>query len=231
MNELLLIARQAKSQEEGLMFLLDPSAELVGSSVIKDVSGNNVSVINDGVVVSDEGPRPGVKSLRFNNNRYNTIRFAPGSIRNILTGDFTLDFKFKIDGAASSAALFGRWRQVQGQGGLLFIALNGVVNFYLGSYGENNTFIQGLSRFTANTWQHIRISRKATKFYAWVDKKLVAEINHSGVRGEIPVDYMLGGYFSPSGTVPATNNGMLIGNIAELAIYDRCLTTDATLPN
>jgi hypothetical protein len=212
------------------LLALDPSDQTAGSTVIEDKSGRALTVSNVGVVVSDDGPKPGVKSMYFDGTGWNYLRIPHAQVPNILRGDFTIEYWYKPQTNANGlSAVFNQWQQAAGLGGVVCSTASPTAQTcHFGPFNENGALITASA--PPPGWVHEAITRKGDTFTRWRDGKSVGTALSATSRDKIAIDWTVGAYFGPAGTVPANGATVLNGWVAKLAITGYCKYTAEFTP-
>lgn len=205
----------------GPAFWLDPSDQAAGSTTIVDKSLKAVSINNSGVVVSDQGPRPGVKSMFFDKSSVKYLRMPGSLMPNVLAKDFQIDYWFKPDGTpAGTMGVITQWAQSSGNAGFLsLVGTSGADAYLFGPYNSNTAMITAPANANHLNWVKRSIRRQGSNFEYWQDDVLVGTFT-SALTATKTVDWIIGSYMNSSNIIPATGIVPLGGWIADLRVYD-----------
>lgn len=206
------------------LLYLDPSNLGAGSQNIRDRSPNGVIVSNyGGVVVSDIGPAPGVKSLYFDRTGFKHLRLPWQSFPNLRSGDFTIDFMYCPETqAVGSACAIGQWLQVVGQGGFIATINGGDTAFSFGPDSDYTPVFQ-LQGGNPTGWTRHTIIREADRFQYRQNGIVVMEKFQPATGPQIQVDLTIGAYFNPQGNIPQGSGVPLNGWLAKVSLWDQAV--------
>lgn len=218
MYELLL--SQTRFKMPPIHFWLDPSDQPVGSTVITDKSGNNISVANTGVTVSDDSPIDGMKSMQFTGGSYKYLRIPHAEMGNLRAGNFTIEYWAKLEDTDGIRAIFSQWAQKANGGGVLCLA-TATDNFNQIHYGPNNEngYLINKGYYPVGGWVHVTWIRAGSSWSLFINGRRVVTSVFAPEGNAIDIDYMLGAYFDPSGNIGTPTSKPLIGKIADFRIY------------
>jgi len=205
----------------GPVLWLDPSDQAAGSTTILNKSIKTITVNNTGVVVSDEGPRAGVKSMYFNKATTKYLRIPGAQMFNPLSKDFQIDYWFKPEGQpAGFMAIIAQWAQSSGNAGFIsnFNAA-GNNQFQFGPYNVNTSLMSAPVNPNLLNWVKYSIRRQGNLFEIWEEDVLVFSVT-SATAGTLTIDWLIGTYLNASNVVPASGSVPLSGWLADLRVYD-----------
>lgn len=199
---------------------IDPSDQAAGSSVIIDKTGFNSVQKFGNVVVSDDGPKPGMKSVRYSTlpsgRNYTYCPYYAGQ-PNMLTGDFTVEFWFRRENTGPTM-LFAQWVQEVNRGGwYAYLDQNSTLIIGFGPYNENVALITA-SQLPNNNWYHICLCRKKNDFYLFINGNLHTKSTTSVTRGSIGAAVCMGVYQKTGGAFPDTISVPFVGNLADMRL-------------
>ena len=205
----------------GPAFWLDPSDQPNGSTTIVDKSRKAVAVNNSGVVVSSEGPRPGVKSMFFDKSSVKYLRMSGALMPNVLAKDFQIDYWFKPDGTpAGTMGVITQWAQSANNAGFLaLVGSSGADAYLFGPYNSNSAMITAPANANHLNWVKRSIRRKGSVFEYWQDDVMVGTFT-SALSATKTVDWIIGSYMNSSNVIPATGIVPMGGWLADVRVYD-----------
>lgn len=206
---------------DGPAFWLDPSDQIIGSGTFTDKSTKNVAVTNSGVVVSADGPAPGIKSMFFDKSSVKYLRMSGASMPNVLAKDFQIDFWFKPDGQpAGYMPIITQWAQSANNGGFIVnLMATGKEQFNFAPYNVNAALIEANANANLLNWSKYSMRRQGSVFEMWQDGVLVATAT-SALTATKTIDWIIGAYMNASNVIPATGTVPLAGWLADLRVYD-----------
>ena len=214
---------------EDLIFSLDPSNETIGSSNIIDLSFNKIEIVNNNVVVSGDGPFPNIKSMAFN-PYIPTFILIPSTklINPIGDVEFTIEYWYKPINIGTYDTHVTQYIDGQTINNGFALQNNGydfpdmLYGYSTGSYIRANTHTL---KNNDKKWSHIAVTRKNNISKLFINGILVSESSVLEVRDRLSINWSIGSY--SDGSFP---NFGIHGNIAKLAIYDRCKYTESFTP-
>lgn len=211
----------ASPPEAGPAFWLDPSDQSAGSTTIVDKSFRKVPVTNSGVVVSNDGPTAGVKSMFFDKSAVKYLRMSGTLMPNALARDFQIDFWFKPDGTPSGKeVIVSQWAQSANNGGLMAqVNTDGADLFFFAPQSTSTALITAPVNSNHLNWVKRSLRRKGNTFEYWQDGVLVASATSTQVATKT-VDWIVGSWMNSSNVVPGTGVVPLGGWLADFRVYD-----------
>lgn len=222
MFELLSTVRGNKRPDTGPVLWLDPSDQPAGSIIVVDKSPKLVTVNNFGVVVADDGPVVGKKSMYFNkaSNKYLRI---PGAQMFNLVGlqEWQIDYWFKPDGQpVGFTPIIAQWAQkVGGAGFIVNFTAAGRNEFHFGPHNVNGALFSAAPNANLLNWVKYSTRRRGNTFEIWENDVLVATAGSNTV-GVQTIDWTIGAYLNASNAVPASGSVPLGGWVADLLVFD-----------
>lgn len=211
---------------------IDPSAQAANDTVFTDKSTVLSSISNVGCRVADTGPKSGMKSIYFPNDKVNYLRISNAKLPNELTGDFTIEFWFLAETRTVSACFTGHWAQISGQGGFILQSLaNGGRELYWGPSSENTPLATAATAGSTFTWEHHAVTRKGSTFTIWRNGVAVASASSGTTRAVISSDWGIGAYNGrTAGTFPQMSAAKLNGWMADYKASNYCRYTKTFVP-